>query len=151
SSGDSSGPTDTTYQTTYTYSAQFPWERTAETTPSNGSSPGVGETTTWTWSAGTESAYGGGTVPKGLMLSKTMPAGGRWTYQYDAKGDLRVTTAPVREVTTDTYDAYGRVATQTNPGVLNAVTGTTHTERITNTYDANGNLVTVIDADTTGG
>jgi RHS repeat-associated protein len=177
SSANSAGPSDTTYQTVYTYGSHASDGLTSKTTPSP-DGIAAGDKTQWAWSQGTETAYGGsGTIPKGLLLTKTMPAGGQWHYLYDTIGDLRQVTDPVGQVTVYTYDelgrvasqkvtsnsfpsglttsysydAYGRVVTQTNPGVANTVTGVTHTEQITNGYDANGNLTSVTNADTTGG
>ncbi|WP_406642519.1 DNRLRE domain-containing protein [Amycolatopsis sp. WGS_07] len=165
---DSSGPSDTTYRTSYTYNAAGALLTT--TTP-------AGSVTTNTYTAGTEPAAGGGTEPAGLLATQKDPLGHTTTYSYTAAGDTAGIVAPSGLSTTATFDALGRkltstqtsdtfpngvttgyawdgqnrLSTQTGPAATDAVTGTTHTPRTSYTYDADGNVLTQATADTTGG
>lgn len=171
--GRSASATDNTYLTSYAYSGG---QLTSETTPPTTDFPN-GRTTSYTYSAGTESAYPGpGTIPPGLLLTKTTPGGAKTTYQYDSAGDLTKLTEPSGRYTVNTYDALGRVltatvftstfscgettsfthdalnrqATVTHPGVLNALTNVTHTLQDAYSYDVDGNLLTSTESDLTG-
>ena len=163
----SSGPTDNTYVTRTTYDTAG--NRATEQSPAG--------TRRWTFSAGTEAAVGGGTVPANLLLTATDAMGHVTRYEYDAAGNLRRKTSPTallveytydelgrelsRKETSDTfptglvtalsYDLAGRLSVITEPGIRNVVTGVTHQRRTTMGYDRNGNLVSVAVADATGG
>ncbi|MCX3058378.1 LamG-like jellyroll fold domain-containing protein [Streptomyces beihaiensis] len=164
----SSGPADTTYATAYTYSANGDLLTTKDAD---------GDTTTRTYTTGSETAAGGGTEPAGLLAS-TQDANGKTTsYAYDSAGDLARVTAPSglktsytydalgRRLTTDqvsdtypnglttsyTYDRDDRLLTKTAPATTDAVTGTTHTAKTTYTYDDDGNTTALAVSDTTGG
>lgn len=133
-----------------------------------------------TYSKGTESAEGGGTVPPGLLLQYTAPTGDVTKHAYNPRGDRVRTTDPVGletgygydglgrvtttsrashvggvdvdyGTTTVTYNALSQVATSTAPPVTNPITGVTHTEKTTYSYDPMGRLRQAEVADTTGG
>ncbi len=160
----SSGPTDTTYRTSYSYdpvgrqfSAGYP--KTAA---------GAVPAESWKYSIGSEPATGGGTTPAGLLIEHTGKRPGQVTsYLYRATGDLAEQVDPVGLRTRFEYDAIGRrtvqrtlsesgaefssetttytprseVDTVTGPLVRNPVTGA-ETRLVTNhDYDANGNLI----------
>ncbi|MFD9326656.1 LamG-like jellyroll fold domain-containing protein [Streptomyces sp. NPDC060065] len=159
---------DDRYRTAYTYSS-LGLPLTA-VRPDN-------STASTTYTAGTETAVGGGTAPAGLVLTQTTPAGAKTSYRYYANGDLAEVTSPSGLVTTYTYDGLGRkisekqvsdtfpsgvttayaydqashVVTETGAGVKNEITGTTHTAKITRGYDEDGNLLSETTTDTTGG
>ncbi|MEU9171900.1 LamG-like jellyroll fold domain-containing protein [Streptomyces sp. NPDC048420] len=129
------------------------------------------------YTAGTEAAVGGGTVPAGLVASQITFAGAVTKNRYYSNGDLAEVTSPSGLVTSYTYDGLGRkisekqvsdtfpsgvttsygydkashVVTETGAGVKNEITGTTHTAKITRAYDEDGNLLSESTADTTGG
>jgi RHS repeat-associated protein len=132
------------------------------------------------FTAGTEAALGGGTVPAGLPATYTNRLGGTTTYTYNSRGDLLRSVDPAGLTTDYTYDLLGRavsrttsavvnsqtvtygtwattynaaslVDTETAPAVTNPVTGVTHTARTTNTYDDSGHLTRKVVSDTTGG
>ncbi|WP_181647938.1 LamG-like jellyroll fold domain-containing protein [Streptomyces sp. WAC00263] len=165
----SSGPSDTTYATTHTYNANGDLLTTKDAD---------GNTTTDTYTAGTEAAVGGGTEPAGLPATTKDANGKTTTYAYDSAGDLAQVTAPsglkttyaydalgrrltATEVsdtypngitTTYTYDADDRLLTRTDPATTDAVHGTTtHTPRTAYAYDGDGDITSVAVADTTGG
>ncbi|MEU6098622.1 LamG-like jellyroll fold domain-containing protein [Streptomyces sp. NPDC047079] len=164
----SSGPSDTTYATTYIYSSNGHLLTTKDAD---------GNTTTRTYTTGTEVAVGGGTEPAGLVAT-TKDANGKTTsYAYDSAGDLAQVTAPSGLKTSYTYDGLGRrltttevsdtypngitttyaydaddrVLTRTDPATTDAVSGTTHTAQTTYAYDDDGNTTSQAVADTTGG
>jgi RHS repeat-associated protein len=169
----STSPADPTYDTvtTYTASAQI----ASKTTPPTAACPS-GCTTSYAYTAGTETAIGGGTEPAGLLASVTAPGGGMTKIAYDSAGDVMQTTSPTGLVTSYTYDNLGRqltqtqisdtfpagltisyaydgqerVVTETDPGVTDRVTGAVHTEVTTRTYDPDGNVLTTTLSDTTG-
>jgi len=132
------------------------------------------------YTAGTEAAVGGGTVPAGLIKTSTNKAGGTTSYEYDSRGDLVRTTDPLGLITSYGYDLLGRntsratstlfnglplkygfwtlgynaaslLTTQNAPSTVNPITGVTHSAVTTNTYDANGRIIQRSVADTTGG
>ncbi|UUU25524.1 LamG-like jellyroll fold domain-containing protein [Streptomyces sp. DSM 40750] len=134
-------------------------------------------TSTTTYTAGTETAVGGGTAPAGLLSTQTTPGGSVTANHYYANGDLAEVTSPSGLVTKYTYDGLGRklsetqvsdtypngvattyaydkashVVTETGAGVKNEITGTTHTAQIKRAYDEDGKLLSETVKDTTGG
>ncbi|MGV9566070.1 LamG-like jellyroll fold domain-containing protein [Streptomyces sp. NPDC003480] len=164
----STSATDTTYATSYTYDSSG--NLLTSTDPD-------GHATAKTYTAGTESAIGGGTEPAGLLASLKDPNGHTTSYAYDSAGDLAQVTSPSGLKTTYTYDNLGRrltqvqtsdtypggvttsytydgqdrVLTATGPATTDAVKGTTHTPQTTYTYDDDGNTTAQAVADTTGG
>jgi RHS repeat-associated protein len=170
----SASPTDTTYLTSYAYNAAG--ELTGSTTPATSDFPS-GRTTSYAYSTSSTSAYGGGTTPPGLLLSSTTPGGAVTRYAYYSDGDLAQVTQPAGASTVYTYDGLGRALTATTtsdtypgglttsytwtpdnqpltvtyPGVMNAVTGVTHTLQDSYAYDADGNLLSLTQSDLTGG
>ncbi|MEV6964289.1 LamG-like jellyroll fold domain-containing protein [Hamadaea sp. NPDC051192] len=118
------------------------------------------------------------TVPLGLANSTEQPSGAFQRISYYPNGDVarvrsaagriveytydnlgRKTSETVQEPTSHSaplttsfvYDAADRLVTQTEPPVLNRVTGATHTKVTTNEYDADGNVLSTTVTDTTGG
>jgi RHS repeat-associated protein len=136
-----------------------------------------GSAASTTYTTGTETAVGGGTMPAGLVRTQTTPGKATTSYAYYANGDLAEITAPSGLVTkytydglgrktaetqvsdahpngvttTYTYDAASRVVTETGAAVKNEITGTAHTAVITRAYDEDGNLLSETAKDTTGG
>jgi RHS repeat-associated protein len=170
----SSSPSDPTYDmvTAYTASAQI----ASKTTPPTLACPS-GCKTTYTYTAGSESAIGGGTEPKGLLASTTAPGGGVTSYAYDSAGDVAKVTDPIGMVTTYTFDNIGRelsqtqvsdsypapglttsyvydsldrVVKETDPPITDRVTGAVHTEVTTHTYDPDDDVLTTTISDATG-
>ncbi|MFG2847817.1 LamG-like jellyroll fold domain-containing protein [Kitasatospora sp. NPDC048296] len=138
---------------------------------------GTGRTATTTYTTGSEPAADSGTVPAGLLASKTTAGGAKATYGYFHNGDLaqvtdpaglvtkyaydqlgRMTshtvydsvTAPNGLTTSVTYDGDGKFLTQTEPPVTDRVTGAVHTEQTTFTYDPDEHPLTEVKADLTG-
>jgi RHS repeat-associated protein len=170
----SSSPADPTYDavTTYTAAAQI----ASKTKPPTTACPS-GCKTAYTYTAGTESAVGGGTEPAGLLKTVTSPDGGVTSYEYDSAGDVAQVTDPLGQVTRYTYDNLGReltqtqtshtypaglttsyiyddqdrILTETDPSVTDRVTGAVHTEVTTHTYDPDGDVLTTEISDSTGG
>ena len=175
--GRSSGPTDNTYRTVFTYDAAG--NRLSETDP-------LGNKTTWTYTDGTEIAVGGGLMPAGLVETMVSPPGNEaganpalytTSYAYDSEGDLRTVTYPsglevsythdelgrtLTETVTDsvagttatttyTYDQLGNQLTVTGPAIENPVTEITHQQRVTNTFDGNSRLTQSVVSDLQGG
>jgi RHS repeat-associated protein len=167
--GRSSGPTDDTYKTTFTYNSAG--DKLTETSPATAEHPG-GVTQTWTYTAGGEN-HGFGPVPAGLL--RTMSDGvGTTTYAYDPAGDLRQVTTPsglqtaygrdglgrvtaetltwdggASATTTRTWDQLGQPLTVTEPALTSTAGGApvTHQKETATDYDANSNAwrVTVRD------
>lgn len=172
--GRSASALDGTYETQWGYDSYG--DLTSEQFPATPGFPS-GRTASWTYTAGTEPAVGGGTEPAGLIATRTDPAGRVTSYAYDSAGDLMTQTDPNGLVTTYTYDSLGRktsmtvtssaypngvtttytydplgqMLTQTGPAVANQVTGQTHTQKVTWTYDGDGNVLTTSISDLTGG
>ncbi|MEV4356590.1 LamG-like jellyroll fold domain-containing protein [Nonomuraea sp. NPDC049625] len=172
--GRSTRESDDTYATKIEYSQYG--EQTKQTTPATLDFPN-GRAATIAYTDGSEAAVGGGTTPAGLIASQTDPRGNTWTYRYTAAGDLAEQRDPegllvklsydalgrprerseVSQAQPDgvktviTYDEVGRVATQTEPGVKNEVSGVTHTKRTTYAYDSDGNRLSETISDLTGG
>lgn len=115
------------------------------------------------------------TIPAGLPWRTTTPAGAVQTLSYLLSGDVfemvdaaglrtrhgydglgRVTTKNVfipgnRLDTAFVYDKQSRVVQQTDPKVVNRVTGAQHTAVTTTVYDADGNVTSQSIADSSGG
>ncbi|WP_316744444.1 DNRLRE domain-containing protein [Streptomyces sp. MK7] len=166
--------TDDTYKTSYGYDTHG--DRTSTTTPATADFPS-GRTESFTYTDGTETAVGGGTVPAGLLATSTDPRGAVTQRSYTAAGDLAQVTDPAGVVTDYTYDALGRETsstvtsdaypdgvttttaydgesrplTVTGPATTNKVTGAGHQARTTYTYDEDGNTLTESVADLLGG
>lgn len=171
----SASATDDTYKISYTYNAAG--ELTSETTPPVAGHPGGITSLTRTYTTGTETAVGGGSIPPGLLASETDAADATTSYLYTAAGDLAETHHPSGAMTRHGYDEIGRVVStseisvavpdgatttfgydqlsnvvvETAPAVLNPVSGVTHQARTTHVYDDNSNLVSTTLADLTGG
>ena len=172
--GRSASAADDTYLTSYSYNQ---WgDLTSKTTPPTAGQPS-GRTTTWTYSTGTETATGGGTVPADVLLTSTDSGNHATHYSYNNKGDLVGTQLPSGLTRSYSYDELGRrlsatetsdsypagvttsysydklsnLLTTTEPAVTNPITGVTHTKVTTNSYDANGNLTQTVLSDATGG
>jgi RHS repeat-associated protein len=164
----SASATDTTYRTSYTYTAYG--DLATQTEPD-------GATVRHTYSTGAEPAVGGGVIPPGLLLTTTDPRGKVTRQQYYANGDLAQTTEPSGLVTKYTYDVLGRPVTETEvsdsypagvtttnaydalsrptvatgPVTTDAVTGVRHQQETVTTYDVDGNPVKVEERDKLGG
>jgi RHS repeat-associated protein len=164
----SANATDTTYRTSYTYTAYG--DLATQTEPD-------GAIVRHTYSTGSEPAAGGGVIPPGMLLTTT-DARGKVTRQgYYPNGDLAQTTEPSGLVTRYTYDVLGRQVTETEvsdsfpagvtttnaydalsrpttvtgPVTTDAVTGVRHQQETVTTYDVDGNPVEVRERDTLGG
>ncbi len=170
----SSSSSDPAYDTvtTYTSSAQI----ATKTTPVTSACPS-GCKTSYAYTAGTESAVGGGTEPPGLLASLIAPGGGVTSYAYNSAGDVMQATNPLGLVTKYSYDNLGRdltqaqvsdtfpaglttsygydgqdrLVTETDPPVTDRVTGAVHTKVTGYTYDADSNVLTTTISDSTGG
>jgi YD repeat-containing protein len=152
--GRSSSATDNTYATSRTYTA----------TGSLASVAGpLGLKRTYTYTAGTEAAPAGGTMPVGLLRTETDPRGAVTTYTYDSSGLLVEVAAPTgmrqsytydaigRQTSSTTkvagradattsyeYDKAGRVTAITGPRTTDAVSGQEHQQRGELVYDVDG-------------
>jgi YD repeat-containing protein len=177
--GRSANATDTTYQTSLSYTATglLDTQTTADggkvkhtyTTGHEGINPSTGMSGT--------SPSACPCVPAGLVMTSTDAMGAVTTFNYFLDGTLAQATSPTGLVTKYTYDSQGRVLTQTQvsdsqpagvttqftydvlsrlstvmqPATTDAVTGVKHTARATTTYDADGNLTKTEVTDLTGG
>ncbi|MFF8608780.1 LamG-like jellyroll fold domain-containing protein [Streptomyces sp. NPDC015346] len=174
--GRSSGPTDNTYLTSYTYDTSG--NVTAVTSPPVAGHPN-GRTTTTTYTTTATPAAEGGTAkaPAGLVATVTTPGGKKTSHTYFANGDLAQTTDangttvkytydnlgrqtstteisdshPAGLTTSLTYDKNDQVVTDTAPKVTNRVTGAVHQARTTTAFDPDGNVLSQTVADLTGG
>lgn len=164
----SANATDTTYRTTYTYTAYG--DLATQTEPD-------GAIVRHTYTTGSEPAVGGGVVPPGMLLTTTDARGKVTRQQYYANGDLAQTTEPSGLVTKHTYDVLGREITETEvsdtfpagvttttaydalsrptvvtePVSTDAVTGVRHQAETVTTYDVDGNPVKMEERDKLGG
>ncbi|MFI7672301.1 RHS repeat-associated core domain-containing protein [Actinophytocola sp. NPDC049390] len=164
----SASATDTTYRTSYTYTATG--DLATQTEPD-------GAVVRHTYSTGGEPAVGGGVIPPGLLLTTTDARGKVTRRQYHPNGDLARTTEPGGLVTTFTYDVLGRQVSETeisdsfpngvttttaydalsrptvvtDPATTDAVTGVRHQQETVTTYDVDGNPVKVEERDKLGG
>jgi RHS repeat-associated protein len=170
----SSSQSDNTYLTSFGYDAAG--NRTSVTTPAVPGYPS-GRTTTTTYSDGTTTpAVGGGFAPAGLPATSTTPGGAVTRVAYTDKGDVATVTDAAGVVTSYGYDGLGRVLTkmvtstahpaglttsfvydrsgavtsQTEPAVINRVTGAVHTAVTTTTYNVDGQPTGRTVADATG-
>jgi RHS repeat-associated protein len=167
--GRSSGPTDNTYLTTYTYDTHG--NRTSVAAPLSRN-----QTTTYT-DGTTVAAYDTGFAPAGLPATLTTPGGGVQSMVYFRNGDIAKVTDPAGMVTTFAYDALGRVTSttkttdtfpgglttsftynglgqvvsQTDPAITDRVTGAVHTRVTSTVFDADGLPTSNTVSDTTGG
>ncbi|MFD7320992.1 LamG-like jellyroll fold domain-containing protein [Streptomyces sp. NPDC059875] len=174
--GRSSGPTDNTYLTTYTYDTGG--NVTAVTSPPVPGHPN-GRTTSTVYTTTSTVAAEGGTAkaPAGLVAQVTTPGGKRTTHTYYANGDLaeavdangakvkytydnlgravsetEISDAfPAGLTTSQTYDKNDHVVTATDPKVTNRVTGAVHQAGTTTAFDPDGNILSQTVADLTGG
>jgi RHS repeat-associated protein len=170
----SASSTDDTYKTSYTYDSAG--NKLSETSPATADFP-AGVTKSWTYTAGSEAAPGGGTMPAGLVRTATDARGNVTTSTYNRYGDLvevvdalglrtdyvydevgRKTTQtvysdsfPAGVTTTTGYDPLGKVLTETAPAVTNSITGVAHQKRTVTAYDGNENLLTETVSDLLGG
>jgi RHS repeat-associated protein len=174
--GRSSSSTDTTYLTSFGYDSAG--NRTSVTTPPVAGYPsGRTAATVFTDGSATYPAVDTGNTPAGLPVTETTPGGAVTRLQYFHNGDVAKMTSPSglqttfgydnlgrvtsRTVVSDsypaglttsyTYDGVGEMRTETDPAVLDRVTGATHTALSTTTYDFDGNITAQSVADTTGG
>ena len=166
SDGRSSGPDDTTYRTTYTYSEDLGVRGllTSQRLPD-------GSTVRHTYTDSSSIA------PAGLVETTTDGRGAKTSYTYYGSGDLASVTNAAGLVTKFTYDKLGRKITQTEisrdhprgvtttfaydklsrlekvtrPATTNKVTGAVHTQQTSYEYDADGNITAVQVSDLTGG
>ncbi|MEV6547817.1 LamG-like jellyroll fold domain-containing protein [Streptomyces sp. NPDC051597] len=174
--GRSSGPTDNTYLTSYTYDTAG--NVTAVTTPPVPGSP-AGRTASTVYTTATTVAAEGGTnyAPAGLVASVRTPGGRTTSYTYFKNGDLaQVTDAngasvkytydnlgrqitktevsdsyPAGLTTTLAYDKDDQVVSEISPKVTNRVTGAVHQAKSTTVYDPDGNVQSQTVADASGG
>ena len=176
SDGRTASPDDTTYQTIYSYDTAG--DQTGVKTPPVAGFPS-GRTTHYAYTSGTSGAggYEGAVPPAGLQYQETTPGGAVTTTLYYADGDVAQVTTPDGQrtvynydglgrktsqmvvysgspsgslTTTYAYDAAGRPVTETDPAVLNRVSGATHTAQTTTSYDPDGNITSQVTADLTG-
>lgn len=77
----------------------------------------------YAYTAGTETAVGGGTVPSGLLAKVTDAGGGATSYAYGSDGLVRTTTDPAGLLTTYGYDSLGRSTSLTT--TIGSTTSTT--------------------------
>ncbi|SCF35132.1 intein N-terminal splicing region/RHS repeat-associated core domain-containing protein [Micromonospora matsumotoense] len=166
--GRSSGPTDSTYRTSFTYHPNG--QLMTQTNPD-------GSVVSHAYTNGLEFGHSGGSQPAGLLKASTDGRGKITMNAYYSNGDLAQVTEPSGLVTTYTYDALGRrltekivsdsypagvitsytydsqsrVATITAPATTDVISGVRHQARVTNDYDPDGNVVKVTTSDVLGG
>ncbi|MGW1929527.1 LamG-like jellyroll fold domain-containing protein [Streptomyces sp. NPDC001919] len=172
--GRSSGPTDDTYKTSYSYDTGG--NLLSVTTPPVPGHPN-GRTASTTYTTAATPAAGGGTAPAGLVAMVTTAGGKKTSYTYFANGDLaeitdanggkvkftydnlgrqlsktEITDAnPAGLTSSQTYDKNDQVVTDTDPKVTNRVTGAVHQAKTTTAFDADGNILSQTVSDLTGG
>ncbi|MEV0726977.1 LamG-like jellyroll fold domain-containing protein [Micromonospora purpureochromogenes] len=170
----SQSETDNQYLTKFAYDTSG--NRLSMTSPPIPGYPS-GRGTTMTYTTATTPAVGGGVTPAGLPMTTRSPGGAQQSTEYNSAGDvMRITDAaglvteftydglgrtltktvkagpPTGDLTTTfVYDADGQVVEQTDPPVLNQVTGAIHTRKTTTVHDADGNVTSRKVEDTTGG
>ena len=170
----SSSATDDRFLTTYDYDAAG--NKIRETLPPTADVP-VGATRRWVYTTGSEPAVGGGVTPAGLVKSEFDARNHATTYEYDAKGDLRVVTDRAGRRTEYTYDALGRktaaseittefpsglpttfdynavgdVTEAVAPPVTDTVTGEHHQVRTVRTFNLKRQLTSEARSDVLGG
>ena len=121
-------------------------------------------------------AVDGGNAPAGLVKRTEQSGSGSVQYAYYRSGDIASVTSQTGLVTSYKYDSLGRkteesesssstptvttkyayddlsrVVATTDQGVLNTVSGVTHTRETRTSYDADGNRTRLEAADLTGG
>ncbi|WP_427885160.1 putative adhesin [Kribbella sp. GL6] len=165
--GRSSGPTDDSFKTSYTYVTQG--DLATQSSVDSGSVKN-------TYTNGSEVGPTG-LMPSGLVRTTTDPRGAITTYAYHATGQLAKVTTPSGMSTSYTYDAVGRkisqtqtsdaqpdgvtttftydrasrLSTTTGPVTTDKVTGTQHQQKATLSYDDDGNVVAQETVDLLGG
>jgi RHS repeat-associated protein len=170
----STSTADDRYRVTTTWTG-VTRNRLSESTPPTAQQPS-GTTRSWSYSAGTEPAIGGGVTPTGLLLSEVDAKGATTTYRYDSAGNLRkmtdraalvteytydelgrrVTTTVVSDtfpagvVTLAGYDALGNIVRETGPPVTNTVTGMLHRRETVTAFDPAANVSTITVSDLGG-
>ncbi|MFG3046718.1 LamG-like jellyroll fold domain-containing protein [Streptomyces sp. NPDC048241] len=174
--GRSSGPTDNTYLTSYSYDTGG--NLLSVTSPPVPGHPGGRTASTSYTTASTPAAEGGGALaPAGLTDTVTTPGGRTTKYTYFATGDLASVTdangakitysydrlgrqisrtetsdsQPSGLTTSQTYDKNDQVVTETSPAVTNRVTGAVHQAQTTTGFDDDGNVLSQTVADVRGG
>ncbi len=174
--GRSFSGTDPTYLTSFGYDTAG--DQTTVTGPPVAGFP-AGRTATTVYSDGSAAypAVDSGNVPKGLpvravspggavnsvsyfhngdVASTTDAAGLVTTYGYDGLGQVLSKTVlsdtyPAGLVTRYTYDLAGQVTLETDPPLVDRVTGATHTAATTTVFDDDGNVTSQTVADAGGG
>ncbi|WP_308432503.1 LamG-like jellyroll fold domain-containing protein, partial [Streptomyces lateritius] len=172
--GRSSGPTDNTFLTSYSYDTAG--NLLSVTTPPVPGHPN-GRTASTTYTTATTVAADTGYAPAGLVAQVTTAGGKKTSYTYYANGDLaEITDAngakvkytydnlgrqvsktevndanPAGITTSQTYDKNDQVVTETDPKITNRVTGAVHQAKTTTAFDADGNILSQTVADLTGG
>jgi RHS repeat-associated protein len=166
--GRSASVTDGRFRTTYTYHTTG--QLLTQTNPDS-------STVRHTYSDGAEAATGGGAVPAGLVMTTTDARGAVTRYGYYQNGDLAKITPPSGLVVTFSYDAIGRIISQTEtsdafpagvtttrtydtlsrptsvtePATTDAVLGVRHQPKTTISYDSDGNVTAIRVEDLLGG
>ncbi|WP_051400056.1 RHS repeat-associated core domain-containing protein [Haloechinothrix halophila] len=156
----SESATDDTYLTRYVHNGNGQ----VEEIQAPGATTGLERITTRTYTDGTETAVGGGTMPAGLLRQITRPDGSTIDYSYTESGDLAWKSDPAGHRVDHAYDGLGRLTSTTEaasdgadaattsysydgasrvtekvgPVVTNEVTGAEQQRRTVNTYDAAG-------------
>ncbi|MEQ1872622.1 MAG: RHS repeat-associated core domain-containing protein [Ilumatobacteraceae bacterium] len=103
----------------------------------------LGRQTVWTYTAGTEAAYGSaGTMPAGLVRTLRDPRGNFvTTNDYNQFGDLTRTTDAAGKQTINVFDELGRLSSTSTVWVNGA--GSTVTSTVTMTFDVMSRPVTI--------
>lgn len=170
----SASASDDRYLTTYDYDTSG--NKVRETSPGTSDHPN-GATRRWIYTTGQEPAVGGGLMPPGLLKTEFDARDNPTSYEYDAKGDLRVVTdragrrteytydalgrkITALEITSDhpaglrttfTYDELGEVTEIVAPAVTDSVTGERHQLRTVRTFNRNHQLISETRSDLLGG
>ncbi|WP_280703028.1 LamG-like jellyroll fold domain-containing protein [Kitasatospora sp. GP82] len=161
----SSGPSDSTYTTRYTYNSagdltstsvpatpDFPNGRVAYTTQTAGSEQAVnssGQPTIGSQPSGLAATHSVTVDAAAYPQASGVPASQQDRYWYNAAGDLTKTVSPLGLTTTFSYDNLGRVTSKTQ-ACTNCGPGQTATSTTTTfSYDGQGNQVSRTDPSTT--